>query len=273
MTYTLAAGTQREGQTPAQPLPTLRICMEASAQACTPVNMVQHTHWNLSGSQRVSQVTYMHTRNCFDAIPYQKMHQIRCWPLLQGQTVGAHELRLIGASHYTPVDDTLIPTGEVVAVAGTPLDFTQSPMRLDPRLRELADGIDHNFVIAAEASGAHGGSGSGGGGAAMEAGGMRPVEQGTVPVAELRDPESGRGLELSSNAPGLQVYTGNFLEGAPGKAGVVYCQHQSICLESQTFPNSVNVAAFPSPFIRPEEVYRHRMDVRFLTFGLEEEGV
>lgn len=148
-------------------------------------------------------------------------------------------------------------------VAGTLLDFTAAPVKLGPLLSELKDGIDHNFVTEPCVLEWHSGTLD----AASEPGGMKPVQRSTVPVAELRDPESGRGLVLSTNAPGLQVYTGNFLQGAAGKDAVTYEKHQSICLESQTFPNSVNIPSFPSPFIRPGEVYKHRMDLRFFQFG------
>ena len=186
------------------------------------------------------------------------------------------------------MDSTLIPTGDLKRVSGTALDFTQACVQLAPRLLELPGGIDHNFVIATDACGSAAaaaeecgscsviegvvrGASEPGGMVCVKLGLQQPpfseVPQGTVPVAELREPETGRGLVLSSNAPGLQVYTGNFLEGAPGKGGVVYRKQQSVCLESQTFPNSVNAEAFPSPFVRPGEVYRHRMDVRFFQFA------
>ena len=83
-------------------------------------------------------------------------------------------------------------------------------------------------------------------------------------AAELYDPGSGRSLTLRTNAPGLQVYSGNFLEGVPGRDGVTYAKQQSICLESQTYPNAVNTPAFPSPVIQPGETYRHLMVYEFM---------
>lgn len=178
--------------------------------------------------------------------------------------MGTHELKLIGCNYYTPVDSTLIPTGDVKSVSDTPLDFSSGPV-LEERLNQVKNGIDHNFVIDSCCNEWNSGALD----IASEPGGMKPVQMCTVPVAELRDPETGRGLVLSSNTPGLQVYTGNFLEGVSGKDGVQYKKHQSICLESQTFPNAVNIDTFPSPFLRPGEVYLHRMDVRFFSFGIE----
>lgn len=183
---------------------------------------------------------------------------------MQGRTICEHELKLLGCSHYTPVDSTLIPTGQVEPVSGTVLDFS-TEVQLGPRLSQMDDGIDHNFIT--EPCGTQWRSANLD--VASEPGGMKHENVRTVPICQLRDPDSGRGLMLSSNAPGLQVYTGNFLEGVAGKNGVEYRKHQSICLESQTFPNSVNEESFPSPFIRPGEVYRHRMDVRFFQFAAD----
>lgn len=90
----------------------------------------------------------------------------------------------------------------------------------------------------------------------QRAGGMR---KGMCKAAVLYHPQSGRKLKLHTNAPGLQVYTGNFLEGVPGKDAVTYVKQQSICLESQTYPNAVNTPAFPSPLVQPSTTYVHRM--------------
>jgi aldose 1-epimerase len=78
-------------------------------------------------------------------------------------------------------------------------------------------------------------------------------------VAELYDAESGRAVTIESNAPGLQVYSGNFLEGVSGKDGVTYHKHQSVCLETQTYPDSVHHSAFPSPFLAPGQNYKHEI--------------
>jgi aldose 1-epimerase len=86
---------------------------------------------------------------------------------------------------------------------------------------------------------------------------------GIGPAAELCDSKSGRWLRLSTNAPGLQVYSGNFLDGVPGKGGVHHKARQSICLESQTFPNSTKQPLFPSPWVSPGQTYRHVMVYEF----------
>ena len=83
------------------------------------------------------------------------------------------------------------------------------------------------------------------------------------PAAELTDTASGRQILLSTNAPGIQVYTGNFLEGVAGKGGAKHCKHQSVCLETQTYPNSVNEEAFPQPWLQPGEQYEHLMVYEF----------
>ena len=96
----------------------------------------------------------------------------------------------------------------------------------------------------------------------MYAGGMLP---GPVrAAAELRHEASGRGLRVSTNAPGLQVYSGNFLDGVPGKGGVTYAKQQSICLETQTYPNAAKQPRFPSPWVSPGETYRHELVYEFL---------
>ena len=98
-----------------------------------------------------------------------------------------------------------------------------------------------------------------------------PCAGGTLPgpprlAAELRHGGAGRGLRVFTTAPGLQLYSGNFLGGVPGKGGLCYGPRQSVCLESQTYPNSVNEPRFPSPWVLPGEVYRHVMRFEFFTF-------
>jgi aldose 1-epimerase len=169
--------------------------------------------------------------------------------------VSTHDLR-IASGFYTPVDGTLIPTGELKSVADTDLDFVTRAVDLKTKLAALPDGIDHNFVVAP--------CGPDSMQVASQPGGMMMAGS-CVPVATLYEPISGRGLELFSNAPGLQVYTGNFLAGVPGKHGQPYCKHQSVCLESQTFPDSVHHSHFPSPFVSPGQTYIHAMVFRFFT--------
>ncbi|MDX1383804.1 MAG: galactose-1-epimerase, partial [Thermoanaerobaculia bacterium] len=159
----------------------------------------------------------------------------------------------IAADRYTPTDDEMIPTGELAPVEGTPFDLRE-PQRLGDRLEELEsfrardpNGFDENFVLASESG-----------------------ESGLRLAAVLEDPASGRVLELATNQPGVQLYTGNFLSGLEGKRGAVYGKHQALCLETQVFPDSPNKAdleGWPSPVLRPGEEYRHVMVHRFSTAG------
>jgi aldose 1-epimerase len=153
-----------------------------------------------------------------------------------------HEL-LLHAHGYTP-GDPMVPTGAVAGVRGTPFDFTAGK-RIGDELAAVGGkpvGYDHNFVVDGEP------------------GALRPV-------ARLRDPGSGRVLSLSANQPGVQFYSGNFLDGTvAGKAGRPYPQYTGLCLETQAFPNAINVPAWRDQVIlRPERSYAHVMIHRFTT--------
>lgn len=158
-------------------------------------------------------------------------------------TILDHVLTL-NAARYTPADAGLIPTGEIAPVAGTPLDFTV-PTRLGARIAAVMDfakGYDHNFVINRE----------------------RP---GLVPCATVYEPRSGRTLEIRTTEPGVQLYTGNHLDGSrKGVGGVVYGQHSGFCLETQHFPDAINKPSFPSIVLRPGQTYRsstvHKFSVK-----------
>lgn len=151
----------------------------------------------------------------------------------------------INADRYTPVDAALIPTGERREVAGTPLDF-RTPNAIGTRIRDggseqilFGRGYDHNFII-------------------NDADGTLRL------AARVADPESGRVMELLTTAPGIQFYSGNFLDGTViGKSGHVYRQGDALCLEPQLFPNSPNQPDFPSPRLGPGETYVNKIVLRF----------
>ena len=159
-----------------------------------------------------------------------------------------HELGLVSGS-YTPVDANLIPTGEIASVAGTPMSFTRSTRigdRVDDDFEQLrlAGGYDHNWVVDRS------------GEAADE----------SAPVARLHEPVSGRLLLVATTAPGLQLYTGNFLDGTlVGKSGRPYVHRGGLCLETQHFPDSPNQPGFPSTVLRPGETYRQVTEYVFMT--------
>jgi aldose 1-epimerase len=152
----------------------------------------------------------------------------------------------IHASRFTPVDAGLIPTGELRNVSGTPFDFT-TPHAIGERIDSgdeqlhLGKGYDHNWVL------------DGGGGSPRLA-------------ARVTEPGSGRVLEVLTTEPGLQLYTGNFLDGTiKGKGGKTYVHRGALCLETQHFPDSPNHAAFPSTTLRPGQTYRSTTVYRFST--------
>ncbi|MEM6674078.1 MAG: aldose epimerase family protein [Planctomycetota bacterium] len=165
-------------------------------------------------------------------------------------TVLDHVLR-IGADRYTPTDAGLIPTGEVAGVEGTALDF-RVPTSIGARVDDLdgtpAKGYDHNYAVRD---------------AALPANFEAAITAG--PVAVLKDPGSGRVLELYSDQPGLQFYSGNFLFGQAGKGGATYALRSACCLETQGYPDAVNHPSFPSVILLPGQVYRQVTVHRFLS--------
>ncbi|MEU6098050.1 aldose epimerase family protein [Streptomyces sp. NPDC047079] len=152
-------------------------------------------------------------------------------------TIEGHEVA-IAASRYTPTDSGLIPTGELAEVAGTPFDFRRAkPVGRDIRAghpqQVTAKGYDHNWVLD------------------------KGVTAKPEPVATLRDPRSGRTLKIATDQPGLQFYSGNFLDGTlVGTSGHAYRQGDGLCLETQHFPDSPNKPSFPSTVLRPGQTYR-----------------
>lgn len=195
---------------------TLLIAMTATTNQLTVVNMVHHSYFNLGGHQSGSVLD----------------HQVQ-----------------IDAEHYTPVDDMLLPTGEIAPVAGTPFDFTTpKAVRTDQdavqhsgagRVSDGGGGYDHNWVLNGT--------------------GMRQA-------ATVSDPASGRLLTLSTDQPGLHLYTGGYLKGVSAKAPLAtYPAFAGLTLETQTFPDGINHPNFPQPTLAPDEVYRNRVRLAFTT--------
>jgi len=156
-------------------------------------------------------------------------------------TILDHELTIM-ADRFTPVDDTLIPTGEIASVRGTVMDFNRATP-IGARIAEVPGpapgGYDHNYVLS-----------HGGGVLAMS--------------ATVRDPKSGRVMDVLTSEPGIQLYTGNFLDGTlTGKAGVAYQRHAGFCLETQHFPDAINHPNFPPVVLQPGRTFKSTTVYRF----------
>jgi len=171
-----------------------------------------------------------------------------------GSDVLNHKLHL-NAREYTPVDGKLIPTGELAPTEGTPFHFPAQGVRVGERIAEVPGGFDHNFVLDKSVRREY-----------DRVATSTPLHLAAV----LEEETSGRKVELSTSAPGVQFYSGNFLDGSLTKAqgtkeDATYKVHGGLCLETQGFPNAVNQSNFPTNVLQPGERYSHYMVYKFDT--------
>ncbi len=176
----------------------LKVSYEAETDKDTVINLTHHSYFNLGGHD-------------------------------SGDILG-HEL-MLNADNYTPVDDDLIPTGQIKPVKGTPMDFTK-PMAVGARIDQVKGGYDHNFVLNSS-------------------------DSSLALAASVYEPKTGRVMEISTTEPAIQFYSGNFLDGSLKGKGAVYNKHNAFCLETQHFPDSPNQPDFPSVVLKPGEKYTH----------------
>lgn len=185
----------------------LRLDFVAETDRPTSVNLTAHSYFNLSGDL--------------------------------SKTILDHSLKL-HADRFTPVNEQLIPTGDIAPVEDTPFDFTDYK-RIGDEIGSVEGGYDHNFVIS-------------------------DFDNSVKLAAELVDSQSGRKMSVFTNEPGIQFYSGNFLDGTlAGPDGTPYEQYSGLCLEPQHFPNSPNEPAFPSTILQPDETYKSTIMYSFST--------
>jgi aldose 1-epimerase len=185
----------------------LTIAYQAETDKVTPINLTNHTYWNLKGSG---------AGNVLD-----------------------HELT-INADYYLPTDNDRIPTGELARVHGTPMDFTQ-PITIGVRIEHVkGGGYNHCYVL-------------------------RKQSDSLSLAATVHEPLTGRMMEIYTTEPGMQFYSGQFLDNYRRAHGILLEKYHGFCLEAQHFPNSVNHPHFPSTILRPGEIYRQTTTHKFST--------
>lgn len=188
----------------------LRIDYTATCDKITPINLTNHSYFNLTGKS---------SKNILN-----------------------HEL-YVNANLYAPSNNSLIPKGTYESVKGTPWDFTL-PYCIGERIKEINTnpvGYDHSFILKENKL--------------------------SILAASVKEPVSGRVMEIYTSEPSIQLYTSNFLDGSlKGKGGIAYLQYQGLCLETQHLPDSINQPNFPSILLKPGETYSHTTRHRFSTY-------
>jgi aldose 1-epimerase len=185
----------------------LKVQYFATTDKPTPINLTHHSYFNLSGNGSGDVLSYVNK---------------------------------INAPHYLPVDDTLIPTGEIASVTGTPFDFTKAKVigQDIKQLKGTPPGYDHTMVLD------------------------NPDGK-LIKAAEAYDPASGRHIECWTTEPAVHFFTGTNLGGVKGKGGTVYAPYQAICYETQHYPDSPNHPNFPNTILRPGQSYRQVTEFKF----------
>ena len=192
----------------------LTIDYKAQSDKPTPINLTNHTYWNLTDG---------------------------------GKSDVLAERLTLNADRYLPVDETMIPTGEIKPVRGTPMDFTRETA-IGERIEQVGGepgGYDHCYVLN-----------------------KKPGETLSL-AARLVDPASGRVMEVFTTEPAIQLYTGNFLDGTLHSRGATFGQRHAVCLETQHYPDSINQPKFPSTLLKPGQTYRHTTVHRFSVAAAE----
>jgi aldose 1-epimerase len=192
MTYTLTSGGA------------LIFDYKAVTDKATPVNLTNHSYFNLGG-------------------------------ITNGNILN-HRLQL-DCPWYLPVDENKIPTGEILSVAGTAMDFESEEAAIGSRINQVEGGYDHCYIL-------------------------KP-SRGFRKYGRVHDPRSGRTMDVFTDQPGVQLYTGNFLDNVSGRSGQKYDKNWAFCLETQLYPDCVNQTHFPDCILKPGEIYTHTSSYQF----------